>query len=237
MIKTCLIIDNEDQNESGSIDELVKEAKKNGIAIECYQFLLGSSRRSDLLTKGKIDINKVIPIFKEEFRGVSFDLILIDWDFEDGEDGINGVELLRQFQHHKIRKTTPKMLFSGILKEEVESLCQEYKNGKITFDKVWKQIKVLIEIDIIDFVDRTNYEKEAVNYLKKNKPNTDMLLVKELRSNSDLVFEDDHQVLNGKSFDDIANIIENDPDLGNKFKRTLIEESIAYLSKIADHTK
>lgn len=234
MTKKCLIIDNEDQKESGSFEEFEAQAKSKRIKVECYQFLIGSSRRPDLLTKGQIDMTKVIPIFKNEFKGLTFDLILVDWDFDD--EKINGVDLIRHFQHEGIRKSTPKILYSGILREEIASLFEKYKEGEITFDKVWKQIRALIEINIVDFIDRTDYEKDSISFLKKNPPNSDMILISELRDNPDIFFNNDITKLNGKNFEEVAEIIENEPDLGTKFKRLLIEESIAYLSKLSDYT-
>lgn len=234
MTKKCLIIDNEDQKESGSFEEFQAQAKSKGIKVECHQFLIGNSSRPDLLTKGKIDMAKVIPIFKNEFSGITFDLILVDWGLED--EKINGVDLIRHFQHEGIRKSTPKILFSGNLKEEIASLFEAYKKEEVNFNRVWKQIRALIEINIVDFIDRTEYEKDSVNFLKKNPPNSDMLIISELRNNPDLTFNDDITKLNGKNFEEVAEIIENEHDIGMKFKRLLIEESVAYLSKLSDYT-
>lgn len=232
MAKTCLIIDNEDQKESGSFETLEQEAKKQGIALEVYQFLLGSSARPDLLTNNKIDMQKVIPIFKEEFKGLNFDIIAVDWDFEDGPDGINGIELIKQFQINRIKRSAPKILYSGILKDEVETICERYKKEEFNFDRVWKLIKPMIEIDIVNFVDRENYEKEIVSFLSKNTLNADNLIIKELNKHSDLVFENGYPQFEGQTLGKIAEIIANDYPQGVKFLKEIIELTIAHIVKL-----
>lgn len=55
--RSCLIIDNEDQTEE--IEQLVRDAKHQGINLDCQQFEVGNTAYTEVLTSGKIDISKV----------------------------------------------------------------------------------------------------------------------------------------------------------------------------------
>lgn len=230
--KKCLLIDNE--NQVSNMETIEREGKKIGISIKCYQFNVGSTNNPEFLTDNKIDLDKVICEFRSQYGGVTFDLIAFDWSLDDDE--INGVELIKCFQDNKLRKSTPKLLYSGELKDEMQSLLNLYKEEKIKFKKAWNQIKTLVEIDIVDFKDREEYEMAIVNYLHKNSPSLETILVKELRHHNDLKFHGNFEKFENKAFDEIATIIENDPDRSIAFKRGLIEESVAFLVDLKNHT-
>jgi len=229
--KKCLLIDND--NQIASIETIEREGKKAGTPIKCYQFNVGSTNNPEFLTNNKIDLGKVIIEFNKEYSGVTFDLIAFDWSLDD--EHVNGVELIKHFQDNRIRKSTPKLLYSGELKDEMESLLNQYKDGTIEFKKAWNQIRTLIEIDIVDFKDRGEYEIAIVNYLHKSTPNLETILVKELRNNSDLKFLGNFKKFENKTFGEIASIIENDPDRSLPFKRGLIDEAIAFLVDLKNH--
>jgi len=226
MERNCLLIDNEDQ--SSSIEEIEREARKNNVSIKCHQFNVGSTTEPRFLTENKIDPTKVIQEFNSQFNGISFDLIAFDWDLDDEQT--NGVELIRVFQHEGIRRSTPKLLYSGVLKVKIEGLLEEYKAGKIDFKAAWKDIKTLIEINIVDFKDRDEYEKSIVSYLKKNSPVLEEILLKELRNNKDLKFHGLIGSLEGKTFEEVADTIELRADIAEGFKISLIEQATAYLA-------
>jgi len=228
MERSCLLIDNEDQ--SASIEEIEREAKKNSLIIKCHQFNVGSTMEPRFLTNNVIDTGKVTEEFNKQFSNISFDLIAFDWDLDD--ESINGVELIRIFQQEGIRRSTPKLLYSGVLKIKIEGLLEEYKSGKVDFKTAWKHIKTLIEINIVDFKDRDEYEKSIVLYLKKNSPILEEILLKELRSNKDLKFHGLIGALEGKTFEDVANTIEKRADIAESFKVNLIEQATAYLADI-----
>ena len=76
MIKSCLVID--DNPQDAEIEAIVRGARKQNIELKCFQFNVGSTQRSDLLTNGRIDSHKVIEIFRQEFSGTKIDLICIE---------------------------------------------------------------------------------------------------------------------------------------------------------------
>lgn len=229
--KICLLIDNESQ--ISSMETIERESKKAGTPIKCYQFSVGSTNNPEFLTNNKIDLQKVIHEFGKQYGSITFDLIAFDWSLDD--EDINGVELIKCFQDNRLRRSTPKLLYSGQLKDEMQSILDLYKEGKIAFKKAWSQIRTLVEIDIVDFKDREEYEMAIVNYLHKNNPNLETVLVKELRNNSDLTFHGNYEKFENLTFAEIATIIENDPDRSVPFKKGLIEEAIAFLVDLKNH--
>ncbi len=232
MAKTCLIIDNENQQEAGSLDDIIREGEKKDIKVECYQFLLGSGEREDLLSKGKIDLDKVKAAFIKEFRGINFDLIAIDFDFDDETDGVDGIKFLRFLESEGIRRSTPKLLYSGILKDEIEISLEAYKEGKKNFKDVWKQIKTLVDIKVVDFVDRTEYEKSIASFLSKNDNSADVSIIKELSKHPELIFENTYPKFEGKTLEEIATIIQNDYSTGSKFNKEIIERAVSHMVEL-----
>jgi hypothetical protein len=225
MERVCLLIDNEDQ--TSSMEKIVREGNKQGLKINCLQFNVGGTERDDLLTDGKIDIQKVIDVFKTEFRRDKFHLIAFDWQLDD--ESINGVELIRLFDSKEIRKNTKKLLYSGVLKEEIQSLLEKYAKKEVDFKYAWNQINTLIRINIIDFVDRSEYEKAIVDIISKTDDPIDSIFEKKLREYPDLVFQNTYPMFEGKKLSELADLIETDVPKGSKFKNELIEQVVAYL--------
>jgi len=125
MIKrTCLLIDDEKQDEN--FPTIIDEGKKHQLDVECYQFNVGNQERRDLLENEEISLEKVVKVFKKEFKGIKFDLIAFDWNIGSG---IKGPTIIKYFNDNNIRRSVPKILYSGVLKEEIEKLCNSYRDG------------------------------------------------------------------------------------------------------------
>lgn len=82
MIKrSCLIIDNDDQTEE--IKQLVRDAKHQGIDLDCRQFEVGNTAFTQILSSGKIDIDKVEKEAKRRYKNLEFDIIAFDYELDD----------------------------------------------------------------------------------------------------------------------------------------------------------
>lgn len=228
MDKTCLIIDNEDQ--TGEIETIQRIGKSKRLNVNCYQFNVGSTNRPDLLTDGKIDIAKVIDAFNNEFRYIPFHLIAFDWNLSD--DSITGVELIRKFNSQNIRKNTPRLLYSGILKEEIASMLHEFKAGTRPEIQLLNWLNTLIKVDIVDFVDRPEYANTVVSILEKTPESIEFAIEKELRKLSTLKFKSVFPDFKDMTFQEIADEIEKDPNKGSVFKNEIINQTISFLAQI-----
>ena len=229
MKKRILIIDNEPQTEE--IEKMIRDAHNVGIELDCDQYNVGSTEETALLDKGILNIEKVIQEYKKRFRGKSYSLIACDWDLND--DNIDGIELLKQFAANNIWKHTPKMLYSGLLDEKINEKLELYKSEKISKDKLRSHIKLLINSDLRGFHKREDYDKQIIAFLKDEEDTLDVIVEEILLKFPDFEFKGgwEHRSFSGKTFDEVAKIISLDENLHKKFKRELIEECIAYLTK------
>lgn len=230
MIKrTCLLIDDEKQDDN--IPIIISEGEKYNIEIEVYQFNVGNQERRDLLENEEISLEKVGQVFRSEFRHVKFDLIAIDWNIGSG---IKGPTLIQYFNESGIRKNVPKILYSGALREEVEKLFDDYRqNTSMTFKSIWGQLRTLLTTNALAYAGKENYELELVQQLRKIDDSVESTIEQELRANNDYIFKlgFPNKQFKGKSFGEIADIIDNDPNLRSNFTKEITQQVIAYLTE------
>lgn len=229
MKKRILIIDNEPQTEE--IEKMIRDAHNVGIELICDQYNVGSTEETELLDKGLLNIEKVIQEYKKRFSGKSYSLIACDWDLND--DNIDGIELLKQFKANNIWKNIPKMLYSGLLEEKLSEKLESYNSGRLSKDKLLSHIKLLINSDLRGFHKREDYDKQIITFLKDEEETLDIIVEEILVKFPDFEFKGawEHRSFSGKTFKEVARIISTDENLHKKFKRELIEECIAYLTK------
>ncbi|GGG56822.1 hypothetical protein [Bizionia arctica] len=222
MVRKCLIVDNEDQTEE--IEKLIRDAKNDGIELVCEQFSVGNPEYSEFLTKGAIDIQKVLSEYRRRFSGNVFHLVAFDYQLDDD---INGVELIRQLKANKIFRTTPKIVYSGLMDDILKTIIRDESR-----DNAVTRIKALVKNGVIDYIERENRDIEIRNFFKTNIESTDLIIEEELKKFPDLVFEQNfiNKNLEGKTFLEIAKYIEANDQIRNEFKKEIIQQTIAYLT-------
>jgi CheY-like chemotaxis protein len=223
MIRKCLIIDNEDQTEE--IEKLLRDAKNDGIELTCEQFSIGDPSYVEVLTEGEIDIKKVISEYRRRFNGDVFHLAAFDYQLDDN---INGVELIRQLKANKIFRTTPKIVYSGLMDDILKTIIRDESR-----DNAVTRIKALVKNGVIDYIERDNRDIEIRNFFKTNIESTDLIIEEELKKFPDLIFEQNfiNKNLVGKTFLEIAKHIEANDQIRNEFKKEIIQQTIAYLTE------
>lgn len=235
--RSCLIIDNEDQTEE--IEELVRDAKNEGIDLDCLQFNVGNTAYLDILSDGLIDIDKVCREFNTKFKGKHFDIIAFDWDLED--DHITGVELIRMFTSKRIARYSPKIVYSGVLDDVIKNIIQEnldlVKDGEsfkpVIKDRAIKKIKSLVRNRVFDYLDRGNRDPMILKFLSEEMQSTELIVIQVLEQFPDLVFDNNfvNENFSGKSFQEMADILKNDESMANEFKREIIHQAVSYLTE------
>ena len=226
MVKECLLVDNDDQ--TSLIESLHRVGKSKGLDIHCEQFNVGHPEHDELLTENRIDIEKVIAQFKRQYRK-NFNLAAFDWEL--GDDSIDGVELIRKFDADGLLKHTPKLLYSGVIDEILGKLLDDHKQGKST--KVPEKLKTLIRLNLKGYHDREGFESEIVALLTKTDENLDLIIEAELRKYPEIRFNDNFgsEGFRGKTLEEIATLLDSDDLLRNKFKKEIIQQVIAYLTQ------
>jgi hypothetical protein len=229
MERKCIIID--DQDQTSQIEEIVRLGKNKGIEIDCRQFNIGATFREDLLTGGKIDINKVIPAYGRAFGGITFHLAAFDWDLSD--ENISGINIIQKFKEHRILPHTPKLLYSGLLKNEISSWVAKSRRGQMNASQIADNINTLIRASVVNFVDRTGYEKEIITILSKTDQTLDLIIEEELKKFPELVFKNSfiNHSFNGRTYLEISKLLEESEVFKVDFKREIIQQVISYLTE------
>ncbi len=239
MIKrTCLIVDNEDQTEE--IEKLVRDARNQGIDLDCQQFEVGNTSYLEVLSSGKIDLAKVEFEVKRRYKNIVFDIIAFDYELDDEE--INGVELLRNFNKKRIFKYSPKLVYSGVLdnvlKDIIEPSLDILKLKNKPDKAIIKQeglvkIKSLIRHRVFEYLDRDNRDAIIIKFLKEEIQSTELIVTQALRMYPEFKFENNfvNDNFQGKTFAEVADLLDNDDKLGSEFKREIIQQVVSYLTE------
>lgn len=225
MIKrSCLIIDNEDQAEE--IEKLVRDCQYKGIDLECHQLNIGLSSFTDVLTNNLIDGDKVASVFKSRFGRRNFNLVAFDYDLEDSN--VKGTDLIRIFNHHKLLKKSPKMVYSGLLDDVLKDIIKD-----LSLDKAVTKIKSMVRNKVIDYLDRDHRDAQILKFLNEDPVSSELLVSDILNTHPDLVFENNfvNDKFEGKKYSEIAEMLDDDITLDNEFKKEIIEQVISYLTE------
>lgn len=220
----------DDTDQTNELENLVFDAKRLGITLYCEQFNVGGRLEPDLIKgDGSIDYDKTIQKFKERFSNKKFNLIVCDWELGSMQN--DGVDLLKRLGNTCHVKDTDRLMYSGKLDIKLEDKLKEFKEGKIEFDPLKRYIKGLVVARFWDFVDRNEMRHTVLRYLKEVE-SVDHIVTEVLMENRDLVFATGHgHPLEGKTFDEVALITENDAMMMTNLKRNLVKEVMFYLTQ------
>lgn len=227
MKKCILVIDDSDQ--SDVLENLALDAEERGIELEYYQFNVGGRLEPTLLTaEGKIDTEKVKEVFKNRFRGKTFQLIACDWELN--ADDIDGVTLLRRIGRACYLEDTPRMMYSGLLNQKLLDALKRAKTGELKSDDFVQYIKNLVNSHYVDFVDRDDLSKTVLRHLEDDE-SLGLIILETLESMPEKVFATTHNHdLEGKTFGEVAEMFKKEERVRNDIKRNIVQEVIFFLT-------
>ena len=156
----------------------------------------------------ELDIDKLKNQIKERIQQKRVDIALTDFDLECGDD-FTGLNVI-----HMVREIRPKL--------------------KFFIDELVEGINKLIKAQIIDCIDRIDYQERLIEYLQKEQNDSvEQRLIKLLRSNKDFIFQSCYPEFQEKSFGEIADIIENNSDArSEEWIDAILSQTIAYLTTV-----
>lgn len=177
-----------------------------------------------------LDVNKLNIYVKEEIKSKHIDIALTDFDLECGDE-FTGLDVI-----YMVREMRPKLkffIYSGNWNKVITSVVGKAHN-QATIEELVEGINKLIKAQILDCIDRTDYQYRLVKYLRKEQNDSvDQRLIKLLRSNKDLIFQSCYPEFKEKSFGEIADIIENNSDMrSEEWIDAILSQTIAYLTTI-----
>lgn len=224
--KRCiLVIDDKSQSTvvKGIESKLFKDFDLDFILIRTADAKFKKDDSEDL------DVEKLKTGIESKIKGKHIDIALSDFDLECPYfTGLDAVHMV-----HEIRENVNFFIYSGNWNKVIESVVgKDYQSASI--EELVKGINKLIKAQIIDCIDRTDYQETLIEYLKKNKGDTiEHRLAILLRAHADLKFESGFPKFKGMTFNEIADMIENHSDARtDEWIDTILTQTIAYLVKV-----
>lgn len=224
--KRCiLVIDDKSQSTvvKGIGSKLFKDFDLDFILIRTADAKFKKDNSEDL------DVEKLKTEIETKIKGKHLDIALSDFDLECPYfTGLDAVHMV-----HEIRENVSFFIYSGNWNKVIESVVgKDYQSASI--EELVKGVNKLIKAQIIDCIDRTDYQETLIEYLKKNKGNTiEHRLAILLRAHGDLKFESGFPKFKSKTFNEIADMIENHSDARtDEWIDTLLTQTITYLVKV-----
>jgi len=223
--KCVLVIDDKSQSTviKGIESVLIKDFDIDFIPIRTSAAELKKDDSEDL------DVDKLKADIESKIKNKHIDIALSDFDLECPYfTGLDAVHMV-----HEIRENVSFFIYSGNWNKVIESVVgKEYQKASI--DELVKGVNKLIKAQIIDCIDRIDYQETLIDYLKKNKKDTvEHRLATLLRAHGELKFESCFPKFRGKTFRDIADMIDNHSDARtDEWIEAVLTQTIAYLVKI-----
>lgn len=224
--KRCiLVIDDKSQSTvvKGIESKLFKDFDLDFILIRTADAKFKKDDSEDL------DVEKLKTEIETKIKGKHIDIALSDFDLECPYfTGLDAVHMV-----HEIRENVNFFIYSGNWNKVIESVVgKDYQSASI--EELVKGINKLIKAQIIDCIDRTDYQETLIEYLKKNKGDTiEHRLAILLRAHADLKFESGFPKFKGMTFNEIAEMIENHSDARtDEWIDTILTQTIVYLVKV-----
>lgn len=224
--KTVLIIDDEDQSRTVKALQRQLKAKCN---LEAITIL---TTDVELREDGSdhLDANKLKIKIDKAIKSKHIDWALTDFNLaEEDIDGLTVVEILSE-----LRKNLKIIMYSGNRTAVVKRVLGKAKIQDASEDEIVDAIRKLLEYPVIDYIRRDDYKDNLIAFINRDDdPSAQDYFLEQLRMHSEMEFKSCYASFKGKSFGEIADLIENGQDKRtDSWTRELIEQAIAYLVKI-----
>ena len=224
-IKTILVIDDEPQ---GPVEQSIASALKADLDVKFINIDL--SEPGILDANLDIDQEKLNQYIAASIAHTSIDLVLADYDLGVNcpFSGLKPIAYLRELRPH-----VPIFLYSAIQKDVIKEVVGE-ELADSSPEKVINGINQLMDMKIAKICSRPAYPQEVIKYLRQNKEaNPRSILIAILRENRDRIFNSCCPPLKGKTFGEVADILDDVSNgLGNEWMMAIMEQIAAYLAEV-----
>lgn len=221
--KKILIIDDEPQ--ANHIQEI--QNSLNGKVIISHK-QIDVLDRAFLDEEANLDKIKLEATIKSDVRSYH-DLILVDYDYGDKDyNGLNVIEVIRT-----VKKKCDVILYSADQKSIIDKVLGD-NLAQCPKEEIIEGINKLMNYAILKIVRRGDYVNEAIQILRKDTlPSPRAFLCEKLRINGNRKFNSCYPKLKGKTFSEIADILDDENTAnGYKWLTAIMEQVIAYLVKV-----
>lgn len=221
-----LVVDDNDQQPT--IDNIISSLDNPKIEfLNCYISKQFRNTETDL----SLNISEIEKRILEIIDGKPLALVLTDYSFE--APNYNGLDVVKLIRKKRQNSNIPIALYSADRKAIIQNVIG--KNRDFSIDDIAEAVNTLMGYEISYFWTRGEYEAQTSYVLKriKNIINPIKTLTQFLWGNSNKTFKSCFPPLQGKTFGEIADILE-DKDNGNsqKFYNAIMEQTLAYLLEV-----
>lgn len=223
---TVIIIDDVDQSRTISALEkqLSKKFEFEAIPIKTTSVELRKNESDHL------DSEKLKAFLQDSIRNKSINWAFTDFNLAEYDvDGLTVVKML-----YEIRHTIKVVMYSGDLHAVVKRVIGKACLDDVNEEEIVDVVSQLLKFNIIDYVKRDNYKDKLIELANREAdPTVQDYFIELLREHSEMEFKSCYDRLKGKTFGEIADMIENNSDKRtDAWTRELVEQTIAYLVKV-----
>lgn len=219
------MIDDKDQSD---ITDSIKLQLKNNFDLE---FILIRTAASELKKNDEevLDLDKLRAEIGERIKNKNIYIALTDFDLES--ESLDGLGVVRMV--HELRPKLNFLIYSGNWDEVIRTVVgKNYKQASI--DELVGGINNLIHDNIVNCIGRTDYKKDLIEYLMKNKGDSiEHRLFTLLRAHGDMKFKSCFPEFKGITFNEIADKIYKHSDArSDEWIEAILTQTLAYLVKV-----
>lgn len=223
--KCILLFDDKDQTK---IIDSIKLSTRQEFDLD-FIFIRTSSAELKKEDSEDLDVAKLKDKIASEIKDKQIDIALTDFGLDC--DYLNGLDIVHMV--HEFRRNLNFFVYSGNWNKVINSVIgEDYQ--KASSEQLVEGINQLIHDKIIDCISRVDYQEDLLKYLRHDSvDNMEHRLCVLLRANGDMVFNSCCPELKGKTFLEIAEMIDNKSDArSDDWIEAVLTQTIAYLTEV-----
>lgn len=223
--KCILLFDDKDQTK---IIDSIKLSTRQEFDLD-FIFIRTSSAELKKEDSEDLDVAKLKDKIASEIKDKQIDIALTDFGLDC--DYLNGLDVVHMV--HKFRRNLNFFVYSGNWNKVINSVIgEDYQ--KASSEQLVEGINQLIHDKIIDCISRVDYQEDLLKYLRHDSEDSmEHRLCALLRANGDMVFSSCCPELKGKTFLEIAEMIDSKSDArSEEWIEAVLTQTIAYLTEV-----
>lgn len=223
--RKILLIDDEPQD--NSLEKIVNGVKDR-LVIEYQQIEVFHENFLD--GEANLVPDKLYEAIEAALKSVRYDLILVDYSYGD-DVPIDGLDIIKQIR--KKHQKDDVILYSANQKEIISKVVGDNLKES-SQEKIVAGINELMNFRIAKIVSRPAMDSEVIAYLKMDTTFSPYgFIINVLRENRDKVFKSCYPRLSGKTYGEIADLLDSGENgMGNEWLSAILEQLVVYLSEV-----
>ena len=222
--KRILVIDDECQR---NLLSKISEEVKSQMQMEWEQVeVLDAAYTND---EAQLLPDKVYTAIGEALSEHQYNLIMVDFDY--GQPNLDGLDVIKfiRTKRHKVDI----YLYSAVQKDVIKKIVGDNLHDAST-EEIVSGINDLMNYRIGKMVSRPSAEVEVINFLRSEVSFSPSAFISDmLREHSAQVFSSCCPKLEGKTYGEIADLIDEDNNgVANEWLMAILEQLVVYLSKV-----